>query len=589
MAVLILAVQAMAMLNSLIVTVIAFYQWREQRMRYFFLISITAFVMNTANMLIVVASDIDSAVFSLKLIHSSFPIIAQFCLLLSFDYIGKKIPLWLHIALSVASFFFISIIWAYPMNIWFFADIWSLEAEIIQMRFSYGVLYFWHQMYVLVVFLIAGVTLLRSYYLTRRRMSFRITLLTSITLPIVGQIVYSLGVSPFDWYPLPAAVSISVLILCTYLMRYLAPEWESLGRYEAVQKMSDAFILVDYDNFLVDMNEQAMNYFPPLKLADIGTSVLDIKGFPEQVLDFETTSLRYSLPPYDDTRNYSLSHSIIYSGRRSIGQSIVIYDNTESVRAASAKQQQELTSNMTVLLDSSPYVGILFSETYSIIDCNPAALRLFRFPSKPEFVSNFMSRFQNSILQAYPDERYSKLLSDRLKSAFESGRAEWSLKLALQGDEALFTVTMKAIRYADSRAVVAYMIPVTESERHQRMMLDSSPFECDLMDQRQQVIECNLSAAVNRGFDTKEDYIDNYWKAIPRRQPDGQDSKRLMERMIDQAKSNGEVEFDFCFCRGDQGKGGSGQGKELLPRRVSLVWHSHRGRDIVIRYAHPRQ
>ena len=586
---LIYAVQAMAMLNSLTVTVIAFYQWREQRMRYFFLIAIAVFVMNAANMLIVVATDLNSAIFSLKLIHSSFPVVAQFCLLLSFDYISKRIPLWLHIALSVASFFFIAIIWAYPINTWFFTDIWYIESEIIQMRFTSGILYLGHQIYVLIVFLIAGVTLLRSYYLTRRRMSFRLTLLASITLPIVGHVIYVLNISPFNWYPLPAAASISVLILCTYLMRYLAPEWESLGRYEAVQKMSDAFILVDYDNFLVDMNEQAMNYFPPLKSVDIGSSILDVKGFPEEVLDFEITSLNYSLPPYDDTRNYSLSHSIIYSGRRSIGQSIVVYDNTEGVRATNAKQQLELSSNMTVLLDSAPYVGIIFSETYSIIDCNPAALRLFRFRSKQEFITSFMMQFQQSVRQNNADERYAKLLSERIKSAFDSGRAEFSLKLEMQQEEVLFSVTMKAIRYGDSRAVVAYMIQVTESEQYQRMMLDSAPFECDLMDERQQVIDSNLSAAVNRGFVDKEGYINNHWKVIPRKQPDGQDSKQLMGKMIAQAKQDGEVEFDFCFCEGGQDKGGGGKEKTPLPRRVHLVWQPRRDRDIVIRYAHPRQ
>jgi PAS domain-containing protein len=569
----------MAMLNSLIVTVIAFYQWREQRMRYFFLIAVTAFVMNAANLLIVMAEDIGSAVFSLKLIHSSFPVVAQFCLLLSFDYIGKRIPLWLHIALSVMSIFFISIIWAYPTSDWFFSEIWYVEADIIQMRFNNGVLYSWHQVYVLILFLIAGVTLLRSYYLTRRRLSFRLTLVASITLPILGQIAYGLKIAPYDWYPLPAAVSVSVLILCTYLMRYLAPEWESLGRYEAVQKMSDAFILVDYDNFLVDMNEQAMNYFPPLQPGHIGTSILDIKGFPEQVLDFETTSLSYSLPPYGDTRNYSLSHSIIYSGKRSIGQSIVVYDNTESVRAINAKQQLELTSNMAVLLDSSPYVGIIFSETYSIIDCNPAALRLFRYRSKQEFITSFMAQFHQSVRQNNSDERYIKLLSERIKSAFDSGRAEFSLKMEIQQEEVPFGVTMKAIRYADSRAVVAYMIPVTESEQYQRMMLDSAPFECDLMDERQQVIDSNLSAAVNRGFANKEDYVNSHWKVIPRKQPDGQDSKQLMGRMIAQAKQDGDVEFDFCFSV-------VGEDKVLLPRRVSLVWQARRGNDVVIRYAH---
>jgi PAS domain-containing protein len=327
------------------------------------------------------------------------------------------------------------------------------------------------------------------------------------------------------------------------------------------------------------MNEQAISYFPPLGTAKIGSSVMEIKGFPREILDGEVTSLDYSLPPYGDTRHYSISHSQIVRGRGLIGHCIVVFDTTESVRAADLQQKKELSANMTVLLDSAPYIGIIFSETYSVIDCNPAALRVFRFHSKQDLIGGFMALLQESAQKESNSDSEALPLSRRLRTALETGRAMFRMDLTLRGEPMLFNVTMKAIRYGSSRVVVAYLIPRTESENRNQLMLDAAPFACDFMDKELGILDCNLVAAFAKGFKGKEDYLANHWRAVPLRQPDGTNSRELLKRMTKEALEKGRVIFDFTFCS-------IGEPSEELPSRI-IMEHLRQGdEDFFIRYTH---
>jgi PAS domain-containing protein len=341
--------------------------------------------------------------------------------------------------------------------------------------------------------------------------------------------------------------------------------------------MSDAFLLVDKDLFLIDLNEQAIRCFPPLATAKLGSSIRDVKGFPHEILIDEVTSLDYALPPYGDTRRYSISHSPITKGRGIIGQCIVVFDITESVRAADLQQQKELSANMTVLLDSAPYIGIIFSETYAIIDCNPAALRFFRFRSKQEFIDGFMTLLRESGTQNSSTDSEVLSLTKRLRTAFETGRAEFGLELTLRGESLLFNVILKAIRYGASRVVVGYLIPRTESERRNQMMLDAAPFACDFMDREQNIIDSNFIAASMKGFASKEDYLEGHWRAVPRKQPDGTDSRELLKAMTEEALAEGRTVFDFTFHS-------AADPSRELPSRITLVHLRQDDEDIIIRY-----
>jgi PAS domain-containing protein len=452
-----------------------------------------------------------------------------------------------------------------------------VEGVLPQVVITGGALYYLYVVSVAAMLLGSGVVFLRSYYVMKRRPFFRTAIILALALPFLAEGLVLSGITPWGWSPVPLACSLSLIIGCLYLVRYLTPEWESLGRSTAIQTMSDAFLLIDRDLFLIDLNEQAIRYFPPLATAKLGSSIADIKGFPHEILADDVTSLDYALPPYGDTRHYSISHSPIAKGRGIIGQCIVVFDITESVRAADLQQQKELSTNMTVLLDSAPYIGIIFSETYAIIDCNPAALRFFRFHSKQKFIDGFMTLLRESDTQDSSAGFEAISLSRRLKTAFETGRVEFGMELTLRGEPLLFNVTMKAIRYGTSRVVVGYLIPRTESERRNQMMLDAAPYACDFMDREQNIIDSNLIAASMKGFASKEDYLEGHWRAVPKKQPDGTDSREILRAMTTEVLEKGQAAFDFTF------RSVADPSREL-PSQITLVHLQQGDEDIIIRY-----
>jgi PAS domain-containing protein len=577
MEMLLLCLEMLAVANSAIVLIVAFLHWREIRMRFFFGIAFGVFLFCCVYFFEITSPNLDSIVIAVKMNFTCALFIAMFCLLFSFDYVERKIPSPIPLFLALWTLAWVFLIWVYPHNHLLFAAIGYAEGGLPHANITGGLLYYFYVISLLLMFFISAVVLLRSYFVMKRRPFFRSAVVFSLMLPLAAQSLDLFDIIPLKWNPVPLVSSFSLMLICLYLVRYLTPEWESLGRSAAVQAMRDAFLLVDGDNFLIDMNEQAISYFPPLATAKIGSSVMDVKGFPCEILDGEVTSLDYSLPPYGDTRHYSISHSQIVKGRGLIGHCIVAFDTTESVRATDLQQQRELSSNMTVLLDSAPYIGIIFSETYSIIDCNPAALRVFRFHSKQEFINGFMALLQDSERKGSSNDPEALPLGRRLRTAFETGRATFRMDLVLRGESLLFNVTMKAIRYGSSRVVVTYLIPRTESENRNQLMLDAAPFACDFMDKELSIIDCNLIAVHTKGFKSKEDYLSNHWRAVPQKQSDGTNSRELLKKMIGEALEKGQVIFDFTFCSVTEPS-------KALPSKVILVHLRQGDEDVFIRY-----
>ena len=123
---------------------------------------------------------------------------------------------------------------------------------------------------------------------------------------------------------------------------------------------------------------------------------------------------------------------------------------------------------VTAIFESNPHVNIMFDDSLTVIDCNPAAVRYMGFETKSELLSGFAEKMAKSIPDLQPDGRPSIPMSERLKAAVVDGYTKFESVLCINEKTVIAEIELKRIPYGDSFAVVGYMLDLTTSHKLQK-------------------------------------------------------------------------------------------------------------------------
>ncbi len=82
-------------------------------------------------------------------------------------------------------------------------------------------------------------------------------------------------------------------------------------------------------------------------------------------------------------------------------------------------------------------------------------------------------------------------------------------------------------------------------------ILENLPLCLNLWNQRTQNIYCNWHCAKLFGFSSKEEYLNNFFRLFPERQPDGRLSRTASDAYVAQAYEEGSVRFNWMHCKLD--------------------------------------
>jgi PAS domain S-box-containing protein len=93
-------------------------------------------------------------------------------------------------------------------------------------------------------------------------------------------------------------------------------------------------------------------------------------------------------------------------------------------------------------------------------------------------------------------------------------------------------------------------------------MLDSMPYACSFFDEDGTPVECNQRTVELFGSADKQDYLDNFFRYSPARQPDGQISAKKAKKLIKKALQKGNMEFRWEHLTADG---------RIMPVEVSLL------------------
>lgn len=187
--------------------------------------------------------------------------------LLSAEYVKSPVKKWVWSVLLVVPLITQIFVWAvpYPNLFWGTPTLTESAGPFTMIDYDYGPwFYFVHAPYGYLLILTAVVFYVRSLLLYHREFRRPIfLLLIAIALPIVADIVYILGFSPFHSINLaPIAMGISGFIVGYVLLKYRFFRLLPIARSVIIESMDEGIIVLNENRCILDINRAITSFFP---------------------------------------------------------------------------------------------------------------------------------------------------------------------------------------------------------------------------------------------------------------------------------------------------------------------------------------
>ncbi|MDR3091736.1 MAG: sensor domain-containing diguanylate cyclase [Clostridiales bacterium] len=144
--------------------------------------------------------------------------------------------------------------------------------------------------------------------------------------------------------------------LYLYSRRFRYKDWFANRRSEVIQKMSDAYLLVDTSGGFIDANEAAFRYFPQLRDAEYGENITEIEGLPANIATAYIMDASLSLEAPDGSEiALKTTHSKLIMDGRQAAVSVMVYDNTETHMLMQKMRTMAQTDSLTGILNRGAF------------------------------------------------------------------------------------------------------------------------------------------------------------------------------------------------------------------------------------------
>jgi PAS domain S-box-containing protein len=129
----------------------------------------------------------------------------------------------------------------------------------------------------------------------------------------------------------------------------------------------------------------------------------------------------------------------------------------------------------------------------------------------------------------------------------------------------------KTIETLDDAAAQA---KISDADERARLMLDSTPMACTMIDKNYNCIDCNKEALKLFGVATKQEYVKRFFDFWPERQPDGQKSAEKVPSLFQKAFEEGHAQFEWLHMVDG----------EPMPTEVTIVRVEYGGDHVLAGY-----
>ena len=252
------------------------------------------------------------------------------------------------------------------------------------------------------------------------------------------------------------------------------------------------------------------------------------------------------------------------------------------INTSVSKNKADQYSRM--IFNSVPIACSLWDKNHNIVACNVEELSLYGVANKQECQKRFFDlspKFQ-------PNQKLSEdMFMENLDSVLASGvpmRFEW-MHQGINGEPLPCDIIIKRIKYGKKYILAAYKydlrkikdkeFKLVEADERMRIMLDSTPLACCLLDSDYSVMDCNQEALNMFNIRSKQEFFEKLREFSPLFQPNGKPSEKLRMEYIEKTVKTGRNNFEWTY----QTLNG-----ETLPCDITLTRVNYNNRQIIAVY-----
>jgi signal transduction histidine kinase/DNA-binding response OmpR family regulator/PAS domain-containing protein len=116
------------------------------------------------------------------------------------------------------------------------------------------------------------------------------------------------------------------------------------------------------------------------------------------------------------------------------------------------KKLEEIRQMNTAMFNANPYINMLFDDTYTLVDCNPATVEYFGYSSREALLGDLMDMICRSTPNGF------LCITDHLRQTARNGYSAFETELVLRGKTIPFSAVYKRVPYKGSFAISLYLI-----------------------------------------------------------------------------------------------------------------------------------
>ncbi len=237
-----------------------------------------------------------------------------------------------------------------------------------------------------------------------------------------------------------------------------------------------------------------------------------------------------------------------------------VYDLTE-LKASQAKTH-EIELRNKVVVDTMPVSMTFWDENFTVLDCNPASIKLFGFKGRQEYITKFHKAFP----ECQPDGQKSiAVMLAKFAEAKKNGISHVQFTHThTDGTPILVHKTCVAANYhgkdvtitfsRDLREIEASKKQAETAELRNKIMLDSMPLAVHFWNEKYELIDCNLESLKLFEYRTKEEQLHNCTQIFPPTQPSGENSQTMLRRHLQEAFDTGFASSEYTCVLPNSGE-----------------------------------
>ncbi|MDR2740819.1 MAG: PAS domain S-box protein [Treponema sp.] len=234
----------------------------------------------------------------------------------------------------------------------------------------------------------------------------------------------------------------------------------------------------------------------------------------------------------------------------------IVVKTSNTIKNIRTSEQQKLEKYMKLVMENLPNIFMLFDRNARIIYCTDMLLKFLNIDS-----FDLINGWQiEELYRTFEEEEFARSRRENFEYIKNTGQqTENEVLINFPGLNSRRMFLVRSIPFTDENGkfdgVFSIFYDTTavknaEEESRTRLMLDATPLACSLWDWHNNLIDCNKEALRLFRSQTKEDLVSFYDK-MPKYQPDGTLSDKLIYKMGAAAYETGSVTFEWMYQTND--------------------------------------